>query len=115
MHSTAIKSMRAASGATLLSLLMLGCGRGPNGGSDDHGPLVDRLSSSRPDVRREAAEQLGELRQKDAVRPLIRLLYDVREDVRLTAASALGRIGDRSAAGPLTRLLQAPGWRERKA
>lgn len=54
-----------------------------------------RLRSENPDVRRSAAESLGEL-GKPAVQSLLSCLEDSHPAVRATAAAALGRISDAS-------------------
>ncbi len=56
-------------------------------------------------IRYSAAEVLGKLKVKEAVKPLTRLLKDKDSDVRGKAAWALGEIGDPSAVKPLEKLI----------
>jgi TonB family protein len=55
------------------------------------------LKSSDPLTRRDAANKLGALRARDAVRPLIEAVLDNDMAVREAAAFALGQIADRKA------------------
>ncbi len=64
--------------------------------------LITALHDKSPEVRRSAAETLGELGAVQAVEPLTRALKDDDADVRQSAALALGMIGDASATAPLT-------------
>ena len=59
------------------------------------------------DVRRTAAEALGELGDPRAVESLVRYLADADAGVRVAAAEALGRLGDPRAVEPLTRIILA--------
>ena len=63
--------------------------------------LIIALNDERPEVRRSAAEALGETEDVKAVDPLIRALQDEDPDVRQNAALALGMIGDTRAMAPL--------------
>jgi HEAT repeat protein len=54
------------------------------------------------DVRWNAADALGKLKDVRAVEPLIWALKDEDEFVRERAADALGRIGDEGAVWPLS-------------
>lgn len=56
-------------------------------------------------VRVDAAEALGELRNRLAVPPLVGALRDENRLVRKSAAEALGKIGDSSALEPLLEAL----------
>jgi len=74
------------------------------------GAIVEILISVLPDknlnVRYNAANCLGQIRDKRAVRPLITTLRDTDERVRVSAAIALGIIGDKEAVEPLITLLK---------
>src|SRR5437660_7772154 len=50
--------------------------------------LITALQHADPDIRRETAEILGQLRDRQAIKPLIRSLDDENSSVRLTAAIA---------------------------
>ena len=65
-------------------------------GSAGFEPLIARLSDQDAQVRRYAAEALGELGDARAVWPLIRLLEG--KDYRAAAVEALGQLGDARAA-----------------
>jgi HEAT repeat protein len=67
------------------------------------GPLTDVLKNKNetPQVRREAVETLGILKDGRAVEALIQALSDPTPGVRARAASALGLIGDNKAIDPL--------------
>ncbi|HKP14310.1 MAG TPA: HEAT repeat domain-containing protein, partial [Blastocatellia bacterium] len=73
------------------------------------GPPAERvtaaLKDAAPSTRREAANQLGALRARNAVRPLIEALKDKEAGVREAAAFALGQIASPSAVDALARLL----------
>ena len=75
--------------------------------------LISYLSDPDP-VRREfAANQLGELKSKDAVDPLIVALSDDTWRVRHSAANALADIGDQRAAAPVMELVKSMAAGER--
>ena len=57
------------------------------------------------DVRRAAAEALGNLGDSRAVEPLIKALGDKDDGVRWAAANALGKLGDSRAVEPVIRAL----------
>lgn len=59
------------------------------------------------EVRRDAAERLGEARDTRAVVPLVRALQDGVGGVRFAAAEALGKLGDQSAVPSLIALLDS--------
>lgn len=60
--------------------------------------LLRELASPHKSERKDAAKDLGKLKDRRAVPALIQALkHDPEEDVREEAAEALGRIGDRSA------------------
>jgi HEAT repeat protein len=59
--------------------------------------LIHQLQASNPALRKQAAQQLGELRAFQAVAPLIVCLRDQRYRVQVAAAQALGSIGDAAA------------------
>ncbi len=63
--------------------------------------LITALNDGSPEVRRSAAEALGETEDVKAVDPLIQALQDEDQDVRQNAALALGMIGDTRAMAPL--------------
>jgi HEAT repeat protein len=56
-------------------------------------PLIARLDDTDQNVRRAAAQALGQVGSEPAVAPLIARLGDEDRDVRRAAAEALGRIG----------------------
>src|ERR1700710_2863005 len=59
------------------------------------------------EVRRDAAESIGESGDTRAVVPLVRVLQDGVGAVRFAAASSLGKLGDASAVPALINLLDA--------
>ena len=63
--------------------------------------LIQALSDEQSNVRRVAAEILGNLEEIEAVPSLLQMLHDPQENVRRTAALALGNIG------AIPRLVQA--------
>jgi TonB family protein len=67
--------------------------------------LQTQLKSKDPAKRREAANELGVLRSKGAVRPLRDLLFDGDASVREAAAFALGQIADPAATKSLIYVL----------
>ena len=67
--------------------------------------LLADLRSKNPAARRAAANQLGAIRARDAVRPLIGALADADITVREAAAFALGQIASPQATIALTRAL----------
>jgi HEAT repeat protein len=64
--------------------------------------LLQQLGSSDPEMKKQAAEKLGELKDSSAVAPLIEALKDRNCDVQRAAAVALGKIGDVQAVEPLS-------------
>jgi HEAT repeat protein len=68
--------------------------------------LVTVLTDENPFVRAKAAEVLGAIGDRTAVRPLARILGDREPTVRDKAAWALGLLGDLEAATPLADLLR---------
>ena len=66
------------------------------------------LSSSDPEVRREAAWWLGEHESRESVPELLKALEDPSHDVRLVTAWALGEIKDTASIPPLVRTLDDP-------
>ena len=68
--------------------------------------LIKALNDEGTFVRIAAAEQLGNIGYKRAVKPLIKALKDKAPYVRGTAAGALGYIGDKQAVEPLIRTLK---------
>ena len=67
--------------------------------------LLSDLRSKNADKRREAANQLGALRARGALRLLFEALSDRESSVREAAAFALGQISDPAATKPLIPLL----------
>lgn len=67
--------------------------------------LLADLKSLEPEKRRLAADELGEMRHREAVPLLITALADKEASVREAAAFALGQITDGRAVAPLTRAL----------
>jgi len=67
--------------------------------------LIQALGDSDRDVRRAAAEALGDLGDPQAVPALIQALRDDWEAVRRAAAEALGKLGDPQAIPPLIQAL----------
>jgi len=74
-------------------------------GKDVEG-LINALKDEDEDVRTNAAEALGKIKDERAVEPLIRALKNKDDDVREEAAMALGEIGDTRAVEPLAALLK---------
>jgi hypothetical protein len=68
--------------------------------------LLGLLHSGCPDLRKQAATALGQLRDPRAIEPLRKLLNDDERSVREAAAQALGELGDPQAVEPLIRVLQ---------
>ncbi|MBX7114675.1 MAG: HEAT repeat domain-containing protein [Myxococcaceae bacterium] len=77
-------------------------------GSAAVAPLAQLLKTGSDDVRRFAAEVLGEIAYGDSAAVLIEALSDVDLNVRVSAAEALGRIGGIAASRALNELLAAP-------
>lgn len=72
--------------------------------------LIDALTQSRKDTHRySAAELLGKIGDKPAVRALCDALKDRNEGVRGNAAKSLGQIGDKSAVAGLNDALKDSG------
>ena len=67
--------------------------------------LINTLKEKEWQMRGQAAETLGEIRDVRAVIPLISTLKDENPWVRMTAANALGNIGDARAVKPLQNVL----------
>ena len=59
--------------------------------------ISDLMKSKKPDLREEAVEILGELKDGDGIPYLTQLLLDENEAVRFKAADALGEIGGKRA------------------
>jgi HEAT repeats/TIR domain/NACHT domain len=76
-------------------------------------PLLAALRDAEPDVRRAAAQALGDIGDARAVEPLLAALRDAEPDVRKAAAHALGDIGDARAVEALLAALHdgEPGVR----
>ena len=72
--------------------------------------FISALKDKDSDVRWEAAETLGKIKDPRAVEPLISALKDESSDVRIAAAKVLGEIKDPRAVEPLITLLKDKGW-----
>ncbi|HTB81679.1 MAG TPA: HEAT repeat domain-containing protein [Opitutaceae bacterium] len=70
-------------------------------------PLLNSLKDEDGDVRKGAAEALGQLNDKRAVEPLIACLQDDFGSVKQNAATALGLLGDKRAVDPLINLFKS--------
>lgn len=84
-----------------------------NLGSEATDILVSYLSDPNPVVREFASNQLGRIKNKDAVQPLIFALNDENWRVRNSAANALTDIGDERAASPILDLVKSIPQNER--
>jgi len=71
--------------------------------------LLAALNSQDDDVRREAAETLGNIKDARAINPLTALLKDPKSDVRSQAAGALARINESRGVNPATATLKEQG------
>jgi HEAT repeat protein len=78
-------------------------------------PLIATLSDANPDLREQAAEILGEIKDPRAVPPLVAALEDKESSVRKYAAAALGEIKDSRADQPLIAALKDSGSDVRQA
>ncbi len=79
-------------------------------------PLVDALHDESSHVREFAADVLGEIQDKRAIRPLIQVLQsDSSSIVRQVAASALGKLGSGESIEALIAALQDPNKFVRRA
>ena len=96
--------------ALLLAALLLigGCGdRSPE--AEEVARLAEELKSPSIQMRRLAAQRMGEIGSAEAVEPLLEALKnDPIDDIRAEAAKALGRIGSPEAVEPLIAVLKAP-------
>lgn len=70
-------------------------------GTIDINPLIVRMKDKNPQLRREAADTLGDIGDRKATKHVIPLLKDENEYVRQAAARALGKIKDQEAVEPL--------------
>ena len=75
--------------------------------------LIQYLSNPDPVIREFAANQLGNIRSKNAVEPLILALKDENWRVKNSAANALSDIGDQRAAGPVMEIVKNTPVEER--
>lgn len=64
-------------------------------------PLIEALKDANDDLRCQAAEALGEIRDPRAFKPLMEAFKDRNEYVRGDAAIALGKLGNNKALEPL--------------
>jgi len=69
-------------------------------------PLIDSLNDEDYNIRKDAAEALGNIGDERAVVPLIGALEDIEHKVRLASIIALGKIGDERAVVPLVKTLK---------
>jgi hypothetical protein len=76
--------------------------------ASDYELLVECLHDKDSNVRRAAAERLGEVSDQKAVPSLVAALKDPHRLVRAKAASALGNIGDASAVPALIEAVRSP-------
>ncbi len=76
-------------------------GRPEHGIGGTHGDLVAALADDHENVRAEAAENLGKLKDPAVIPELVRALKDPAESVKEKAAVALGFLGRPEAAPPL--------------
>jgi len=103
---------------TAAALLLAGVLSSPPVRADEHADSMLNILKKRPrgstpeswlEERREAARELGRLKDKRAVPVLLGIVAKERFDVILEIAiDALGEIGDRRAVGPLKKLLNDP-------
>lgn len=70
--------------------------------------LLRELGSADAEMRREVAEALGEIEEKDTVSQLAELIYDDDVDVRLATIHSLGNIGGAEASECLKQCLDDP-------
>ena len=70
------------------------------------GPIIEALKDEDYNVRRNAAEELGEIKDVKEVEPLIEALKDQDLPVRMNATDALGKIRDARAVEPLIKVLR---------
>lgn len=75
--------------------------------------LCEALKDSILEVRLQAAETLGRIKNPAAVQPLAEALKDKNWQMRVTAAEALGDIGDKSAVQALIAALGDANWQVR--
>jgi HEAT repeat protein len=74
---------------------------------------LQKLKSTKPEVRAGAARDLGNAKLRRAVPSLIKSLADAHPQVRLAVIGALGQIRHPASAEPLARALEAkPGFRD---
>ncbi len=66
-------------------------------------PLITALETGSPEIKVEAAQQLGEIGDLRAVEPLIELLKD---HIRVPVIEALGKLSDIRAVEPLVKILE---------
>jgi HEAT repeat protein len=74
--------------------------------SIDIKPILSNLRTDDPRIRREAADSLGDIGNKEATDHLLPLLKDKDEYVRQAAARALGKLEDKKAVEPLIHSLK---------
>ena len=78
-------------------------------------PLMQRLGSPDPKVRREAAEQLGELGDRRAIPALGELVKDLDEETRFRAVEALAKMSSPDTVPFLSAALRDPSGRVKQA
>ncbi|AKB55293.1 MULTISPECIES: HEAT repeat domain-containing protein [Methanosarcina] len=69
------------------------------------GPLIQTLDSKDPEIRENAAINLGKIKDERAIDPLVKLLTDEEWEVESAATNALVEIG-KPAIEPLIKILQ---------
>ncbi len=104
--STKNRRIFIASLIAALALSTQASGQSPAAPAPAPKGLLSDLKGKTAETRRAAANQLGGLRARDAVRPLFAALADKDGGVREAAAFALGQIADPMASEPLTRALK---------
>ncbi|MEK6543341.1 MAG: HEAT repeat domain-containing protein [Elusimicrobiota bacterium] len=72
--------------------------------------LIKRLSDPKPEIRKDAAIQLGQSKDAAAIDALIKTLADDNGGVAWSAAQALGEIGSDKAVAPLIKLTENQNW-----
>ena len=100
-------SLRFRSSILSLIVAALLCGEQAPAQAPSKAParLLSDLKSKDADVRRDAAQQLGGMRARNAVRALVEALSDKEARVREASAFALGQITDQAATSLLVPLL----------
>jgi HEAT repeat protein len=108
-----LPEVRTAIGETYLSRddrLRIGSVRAMGGSCDPFWlpVLLREIGSSDAEMRREAAEALGEIEERDTVPQLAELIYDDDVEVKLATIHSLGNIGGTEASECLKQCLDDP-------